>query len=144
MPEMTVSEHNGQVAAGLSAIATSLGNLIDNTSRTQETHDTVISLEGKMNNVEKFMDRITKQLDELPGKLDACYARKEEIYTHEQKIQSIEDRAADKKDVADLSIVVTKISGDIDRVKNYLIWVAVTIIVAGSLLGIGIYDKIHL
>jgi len=122
--EMSVSQHNGEVASGMQAIALSINTLMNKTTKTQETHDMVIKLEGKMDNVEMFMARITKQLDELPGKLDAMYARKEEV-------------ATDRRETLELKSVV-------DGFRNRLIAFAFAVFATAALLALGLYDKVHL
>jgi septal ring factor EnvC (AmiA/AmiB activator) len=122
--EMSVSQHNGEVASGMQAIAQGITSLMDKTTRTQETHDMVIKLEGKMDSVEAFMARITKQLDELPAKLDACYARKEEV-------------AADRRETAELKSVV-------DGFRNRLIAFSFAVFASAVLIALGISDKVHL
>lgn len=136
MPEMSIGEHNGQVASGLQAIAANLGAILDTTTRTQETHDTVIKLESKMDNVEVFMSRITKQLDDLPTKLDACYARKESVEINSARLDAIAEKAADKDRLS-------AVEYEVGKFKNLLVGLGLAVLLTGALIALGIADKVH-
>jgi hypothetical protein len=133
---MSIHEHNNQVATGLEAIAKNLIAFTDNASRSQETHDMVIILRSKMDNVEAFMSKITKQLEDLPTRLDECYARKTEAIKKEDAIALVEERAANRQEVAD-------IKKKVDMFFYWLVGLALAVISGGVFVALQISDKIN-